>query len=86
MEEFGKAYGGDTTATGQGQTEAQQTAYYKLVYSIVENSFLNNGATQGIGFWRWAAATSNTANLGGFDNAATISEPLFLIQKPWTAC
>ena len=72
VEEFGKAYGGDTIATGQGQTQQQQVDYYKLVYSIVEQSFDSNGVIGGIGFWRWGAAISN--DLAPFDNAATISK------------
>ena len=72
VEEFGKAYGGTTTATGNGATEADQVTYYRLVYSLVETNFNTNGIVQGIAFWRWAAARSPTTTLGAFDEYATI--------------
>jgi len=73
VEEFGKAFGGDTLQSGQGQTAQQQLEYYKLVYSIVETSINAADVVKGIAFWRWDAATSPTTGLAPFDNAATIS-------------
>jgi mannan endo-1,4-beta-mannosidase len=73
VEEFGKAYGGNTLESGQGQTAQQQVDYYKLVYSIVEASIDQGGVIKGIAFWRWAAAQSPDTTLAAFDNAATIA-------------
>lgn len=73
VEEFGKAFGGTTLESGQGQTAAQQLDYYKLVYSIVETSIDNADVIKGIAFWRWAAASSPTDGLAAFDNYATIA-------------
>jgi mannan endo-1,4-beta-mannosidase len=73
VEEFGKAYGGIDAQSGKGQTEKQQSDYYALTYSIVENSIDYNGAIKGIAFWRWNAVATASANLASFDNAATIS-------------
>lgn len=67
---------GDTLASGQGQTAAEQLDYYKLVYSIVETSIDSADVVKGIAFWRWGAATSPTNGLAPFDNAATISTSL----------
>lgn len=73
VEEFGKAFGGDTLTTGEGQTQQQQLDYYKLVYSIVETSFITGDIIKGIAFWRWSEAESPANSLAPFDDAASIS-------------
>jgi len=73
VEEFGKAYGGPTPASGENQTAAQQLAYYKMVYSVVESSIDTAGVIKGVAFWRWAANTLPQSSLAAFDDYATIA-------------
>jgi mannan endo-1,4-beta-mannosidase len=72
VEEFGKAFGGTDQSSGQGQTEQQQTDYYKQVYASVESSINSGGPIKGIAFWRWAEAASPTTGLASFDTSATL--------------
>ena len=65
---------GNDLQSGQGQTAAEQSDYYKLVYSIVETSINTADVVKGIAFWRWSAAASPTDGLAAFDNYATISK------------
>ena len=48
VEEFGKAI----NASVADQNEFQRDAFYKLIYSQVEDSLDNGGMLKGIMFWR----------------------------------
>lgn len=63
---------GTDQSSGQGQTEQQQTDYYKQVYASVESSINSGGPIKGIAFWRWAEAASPTTGLASFDTSATL--------------
>ena len=59
---------------GNGTTPADQSAYYKLIYSYAESSIDNGGSLRGVSFWRWNAI-SGSSNLDAQDNALTLSAP-----------
>lgn len=67
---------GPTPASGENQTAAQQLAYYKMVYSVVESSIDTAGVIKGVAFWRWAANTLPQSSLAAFDDYATIGSLL----------
>lgn len=55
------------------QTYSNQYSWFKLVYEYASQSLSSDYGYKGIMFWRWASVDP-TANAGGFDEAATISE------------
>ena len=61
---------------GVGTTPADQSAYYKLVYSYTESSIDSGDVLKGVAFWRWDAIDTGST-LSALDSALSLSAPPF---------
>ena len=66
---------------GEGTTPADQTAYYKLVYSYTESSIDTGDVLKGVAFWRWDAIDTGSS-LSALDAALSLSEPPTCCMSP----
>ena len=66
---------------GEGTTPADQSAYYKLVYSYTESSIDTGDVLKGVAFWRWDAIDTGSS-LSALDAALSLSKPRLAACPP----